>query len=83
METKTIKEKSMFVNSLTEMEQIVSFRPDLEWDGWNVVQYKNSSSAQFDKKGVYKNGEWHKKIVYSVTKNGWSIPNYMGLKNEL
>ena len=73
----------MFVTSLTEMESIVSFRPDLEWDGWNVVHYKKNGSAQFDKKGSYKNGEWHKKTVYAVTENGWSIPNYMGLTDDV
>jgi hypothetical protein len=73
----------MFVSSLTEMEQIVSFRPDLEWDGWNVIHYKKNSSAQFDKKGAYKDGQWYKKTVYAVTENGWSIPNYMRITDDI
>jgi hypothetical protein len=31
----------MLVTSLEEMERIVAARPDLEWDGWNVVKYIN------------------------------------------
>ena len=73
----------MFVNSLRVMEQIVDYRPDLEWDGWNVVHYKKNDSAQFDKSGAFKNGSWYKKTVYPITDGGWSIPNYMGLKDDL
>ena len=73
----------MFVTSLTEMEQIVSYRPDLEWEGWDVVQYKKNNSAQFDKNGAFKNGQWYKKNVYPITEKGWSIPNYMGLRDDL
>jgi hypothetical protein len=65
------------------MEQIVDYRPDLEWDGWDVVYYKKKDSAQFDKNGAFRNGSWYKKIVYPVTENGWNIPNYMGLSDEL
>ena len=73
----------MLVSSLTVMEQIVSSRPELEWDGWDVVFYKKNPSAQFDNTGSFKNGSWHKKITYPVSETGWSIPNYMGLSDDL
>lgn len=73
----------MLVNNLDVMEQIVDRRPDLEWDGWDVVYYKKNPSAQFDKSGSFKNGTWYKKIVYPVTETGWSIPNFMGLRDDL
>lgn len=73
----------MLVSSLRVMEQIVDYRPELEWDGWDVVSYKKNRSAQFEKDGAFKNGEWYKKIVYPITENGWSIPNYMGLSDDI
>lgn len=73
----------MLVNSLTEMEQIVAYRSDLEWEGWDVIQYKKNNSAQFDKQGSFKNGSWYKKIVYKLNEDGWIIPNYMVMKDDL
>lgn len=73
----------MIVTSLNEMEQIVSYRPDLEWDGWDVVHYKKNDAAQFTTSGAFKNGQWYKKNVFHVTENGWSIPNYMGMRDDL
>lgn len=73
----------MLVTSLTEMEQIVAYRPDLEWDGWNVIQYKKNSSAQFDKRGAFKNGAWYKKTVYPLNESGWTVPSYMVMKNDI
>lgn len=73
----------MFVSSLQVMEQIVDHRPDLEWNGWDVIHYKKSDSAEFSQNAAFKNGSWYKKIVYPITENGWSIPNYMGLSNDI
>lgn len=73
----------MLVTSLNEMEQIVSYRPDLEWDGWNVVHYKKNDAAQFTVDGAFKNGQWYKKNIFQITENGWSIPNYMGLRDDI
>lgn len=73
----------MLVNSLTEMEQIVAYRPDLEWDGWDVVHYKKNNSAQFDKNGAFKNGSWYKKTVYPISSDGWIIPNNMVMRDDL
>ncbi len=73
----------MLVTSLTEMEQIVAHRSDLEWNGWDVVHYKKNNSAQFDATGAYKNGQWYKKTVYTVNEDGWSIPNYMVMRDDV
>lgn len=73
----------MLVTSLTEMEQIVAYRPDLEWDGWDVVHYKKNNSAQFDISGAYKNGQWYKKTVYPVNEGGWNIPSYMVMRDDI
>lgn len=68
----------MFIDSITKMEQLVDLRPDLEWDGWDVVLYKKNSGAQFEVNGVFKNGQWYNKFVYPITEKGWSIPDRIG-----
>jgi len=64
----------MFITSLTEMERLVDSRPDIEWDGWDVVRYKKNNNAQFNSNGVFKNGIWYNKTVFPLTRDGWSIP---------
>lgn len=73
----------MLVNSLTEMEQIVSYRSDLEWEGWDVIQYKKNNSAQFDRRGAFKGGAWYKKTVFPLNEDGWSIPNNMVMRDDI
>lgn len=73
----------MLVSSLTEMEQIVAYRPDLEWDGWDVIHYKKNDAAQFDATGSYKNGQWYKKTKYPINSDGWLIPNYMVMRDDV
>lgn len=68
----------MLVTSLEEMEQIVASRSDLEWDGWDIVKYYNSSNAFYSKEGAFHNGEWLKKKVYPLTEEGWHLPNHIG-----
>lgn len=73
----------MLVNSLELMEKIVDYRPDLEWDGWNVVQYKKNNSAQFRKDGAFKNGSWYNKTVYQLNEDGWKIPDSMVIRDDI
>lgn len=68
----------MLVTSLEEMESIVASRSDLEWDGWSVVKYSNSSNAMYAPDGVYHRGKWMKKKVYPLTEEGWYLPNSIG-----
>lgn len=68
----------MLVTDLQEMEAIVRSRNDLEWDGWDVVQYKNSSNAMYSTDGSFHHGKWMKKKVFPVTKDGWYLPNTIG-----
>ena len=67
----------MFITSLSQMEQLVDSRPDLEWDGWDVVRYKKNNNAQFHKNGVFRKGSWYDKSVFPLNNSGWSIPNRM------
>lgn len=65
----------MIINDLDTMEQIVSSNNSLSWDGWNVVELKKSPTAMFKQNGAYINGVWHLKNVYTVSRDGWKIPN--------
>jgi hypothetical protein len=71
----------MLVTNLEQMENIVNSRKDLEWDGWNVIKYKNSPSAQFNKSGAFRKGEWYAKSIFPLTEKGWSIPNSLAGAN--
>lgn len=68
----------MLVTDLEEMERIVAARPDLEWDGWNVVKYIRSDNAIYSKEGAFKDGKWLKKKVFPLTESGWHLPNHIG-----
>jgi hypothetical protein len=68
----------MLVVDQDEMDQIVRSREDLEWDGWNVVKYTNSSNAMYANDGVFRHGSWMKKKVFPLTEDGWYLPNTIG-----
>ena len=68
----------MLVTNLEEMERLVAARPDLDWDGWNVVKYVNSNNAMYAKDGAFKDGKWLIKKVYPLTEEGWRLPNSIG-----
>lgn len=72
----------MLVNSLEQMERIVSLNDELEWIGWDVVRYTQNNNAMFSKDAEYRRGEWYKKKVYAVTEKGWNIPQFLGRPNE-
>lgn len=68
----------MLVVNQDEMEQIIQSREDLEWDGWDVVKYTNSSNAIYASDGVFHQGRWVRKKVFPITPEGWYLPNTIG-----
>jgi hypothetical protein len=64
----------MIINDLSVMEDIVSKRSDLEWDGWDIIQYFRDEDAFTSKKGAFHNGEWYNTRRISPTSQGWKIP---------
>jgi hypothetical protein len=64
----------MFITSLEEMEQIVSDRKYLHWDGWVVVQTFQSEKGRTSKFGLLRNGRWQIQRRFVPAKNGWNIP---------
>ena len=65
----------MIINSLEQMENIVSSKSDLSWDGWNVVRHTESSNGMYSVCGEFKDGRWTKKKVFPLKENGWIISN--------
>ena len=65
----------MIVNNLEKMETIVSTNNSLSWDGWNVVELKKSPTAMFKQNGTFVKGAWYLKSVYTVSRDGWRIPD--------
>ena len=68
----------MLIIKEEEMQSIINSRTDLEWDGWNVVKYTNSSNAMYATDGCYHKGVWMKKKVFPLTSDGWYLPNTIG-----
>jgi len=65
----------MIVTNLEKMEKIVARNNNLSWVGWDVVDRKRSDAARTAVNGVRVNGVWYLQRIYSVTRNGWDIPN--------
>ena len=70
----------MNIKTLEQMENIVNTSSNLKWEGWNVVHISKSNSAMFKTNGVFIDGSWYVKTVYSPDQNGWTISNkHLGL----
>jgi hypothetical protein len=65
----------MVINSLEQMETIVSNNKSLSWDGWDVVELIKSPGAWAKPSGAFVKGSWYYKNTFTVTEDGWSIPN--------
>ena len=65
----------MIVNSLERMEKIVTRNNNLYWVGWDVADRKRSEAGRTAVNGVRVDGVWYVQRIYTVTRNGWDIPN--------
>jgi len=65
----------MIIQSLEEMEKIVSNSKHLKWDGWSVVSLKPIDSGMVSKDGILIDGSWYIQRVFDPTEKGWEIPN--------
>ena len=57
------------------MEKIVNKNTNLMWDGWNVIDLKESNVAKTSPVGIRIKDKWYLHKVYSPNRNGWNIPN--------
>jgi len=65
----------MIVSNLERMEKIVARNNNLYWVGWDVADRKRSEAGRTAVNGVRVNGVWYVQRIYTVTRNGWDIPN--------
>jgi hypothetical protein len=57
------------------MEKIVSKNNNLLWNGWDVIDLKESDIAKTSPKGIRVKNKWYIHKIYSPGRNGWGIPN--------
>jgi hypothetical protein len=65
----------MVIRSLNTMEKIVNRNTNLMWDGWNVIDLKESNVAKTSPVGIRIKDKWYLHKVYIPNRNGWNIPN--------
>lgn len=75
MEFSDTKGVNMIVNNLETMEKIVAKNYNLHWNGWTVVETKQSDMAKTAINGIYRNGKWFLAKNFVPDRNGWDIPN--------
>jgi hypothetical protein len=65
----------MLIKSLNTMEKIVLKNKNLIWQGWDVIDLKESKTAKTSPAGIRVKDKWYLHKVYSPSRNGWDIPN--------
>lgn len=65
----------MIIKSLNTMEKIVLKNKNLLWDGWDVIDLKESDIAKTSTNGIRVNNKWYLHKRYTPNRNGWDIPN--------
>jgi len=65
----------MLIKSLNTMEKIVFKNKNLIWQGWDVIDLKESKTAKTSPAGIRVKDKWYLHKVYSPSRNGWDIPN--------
>lgn len=64
----------MIINSLDEMESIVSKNNRLFWDGWTVVYQHPNPLGWKHANGAYIDGKWFNLNRYDPGPKGWDVP---------
>jgi hypothetical protein len=65
----------MNIKSLNTMEKIVKRNKNLVWDGWNILELKESDMAKTSVNGIRIKDKWYLHKVYSPGREGWDIPS--------
>lgn len=65
----------MIIKSLNTMEKIVAKNKNLLWDGWDIIDLKESDIAKTSTNGIRVNNKWYLHKRYTPNRNGWEIPN--------
>jgi len=67
--------RKMIIKSINVMEKIVSKNKSLVWDGWDVLDLKETDIAKTSPKGIRIKDKWYLHKRYSPGAKGWEIPN--------
>jgi hypothetical protein len=54
--------------------KLVDTSPNLFWEGWTIVDWKQSRDGFYKKNGMFRNGRWGITRRYSPDSNGWKVP---------
>ena len=65
----------MIIRSLNTMEKIINKNKNLLWSGWDIIDLKESDSAQTSPMGIRVKVKWYLHRVYKPGRNGWDITN--------
>ena len=65
----------MIVKNLNTMEKIVNKNKNLIWNGWDVIDLKESNVAKSSLLGIRIKDKWYLHRTYKLDRNGWDIPN--------
>jgi hypothetical protein len=57
------------------METIVENNNSLSWNGWDVIESTPDQNAFTKLNAMFVNGQWVRTKTYSITEQGWEIPN--------
>jgi hypothetical protein len=65
----------MIIDKLETMEKIVKKYKNLIWDGWNVIDLKQTEAAKTSKNGIRVKNVWYLYRTYTPDRTGWKIPD--------
>jgi hypothetical protein len=71
----TKERNKMLIQTLEQMEQIVSKTSFLSWDGWSVIEMSPSAKGSSSIHGAFSQGKWYLKRTFTPSRQGWEIPN--------
>jgi hypothetical protein len=65
----------MIIDNKDKMENIIQNNPNLKWDNWSVIAFKNED-GYYTKNGIFKDGKWMTQYRFDmIDYNTWNIPD--------
>lgn len=64
----------MITINYEQAHRVVENNKFLHWDGWDIVDFKLDSAAEYDKRGSRYKGRWGFEKRFTPDRNGWKVP---------